>query len=485
MKRIIAIALVLLMIVALVGCGSKKREPITLTLSTEDSFAIMAAAGITLPDESEAAGANSTVKYLSWYDNFHNYEEDEIVQTGYWTFREKYHGEVDYVETTYEDFRDALAQQMLGGTPPDFTPTGISQIFVFPMPCMTGTYQPIDNWIDYDDTLWEGVKEASEYFALGNQHFAIIYDLTFKDVCPYNKRVISEYGFDDPYELYMNDEWTWDEVTEMAMAFSDADDDRYAFDGWYVPMAVAEQSTGHYIICKDEDGKYYSNIDDPVIEKAEDMIYQWVKDDLFYHEGSNYWANRNEAQYGAGVGDGKCLFWICDISGFRLRVEEMERIWGSVGGEEFMFVPLPRHADGDGTYYLSANPTGFMLVKNAQNPEGVCLLAACMRFKTIDPTVISVDEKQLKTIYLWTDEMIDMYKHCNELVYANTRIYNTGAIPDNLRGAYDHLDWDIRRGGAATTWAQLKDKYRDQMDFYCQELNADIDEYIANGIIEG
>ena len=482
MKRIIAIMLVLILVVSLVGCGKgKKRQPITLTLSTEDSEAIMRAAGVVLPDAETAAGANSTVRWLCWYDDFHNYSEDEIVQTGYWTFREKYHSDVEYMETTYEEFRDALAQHMLGGTPPDFTPTGIAQIFVFPMPCINGTYQPIDNWIDYDSKLWEGMKDASEYFALGEQHFAIIYDLTFKDVFPYNRRILSEWGFDDPYDLYMNDEWTWDEVYEMAVAFSDADEDRFAFDGWYVPMAVAEQSTGHYLIEKDENGHYHSNIDDPVIEKAEDMIYNWVKEDLFYREGTNYWANRNDAQYGAGVKDAKCLFWICDISGFRLPVDEMNNIWGDMSGEEFMFVPLPRHTGGDGTYYLSADPKGFMLVKNAQNPEGVCLLAACMRFKTIDPTVISVDEKQLRTTYLWTDEMIDMYKHCNELVEANTRIYNTGAIPQNLRDIYDRLDWNIRRSGASSTWAQLKEQNRDSMEFYCEQLNADIDAYIAGG----
>ncbi len=52
MKRLIALALVLLMVFALVGCGKPKRQIVNVTLSTEDSEAILAAAGITLPDVS-------------------------------------------------------------------------------------------------------------------------------------------------------------------------------------------------------------------------------------------------------------------------------------------------------------------------------------------------------------------------------------------------------------------------------------------------
>ena len=45
-KRILAILLAALMIFALAGCGKEKRQIIKLTLSTEDSEAILAAAGI-------------------------------------------------------------------------------------------------------------------------------------------------------------------------------------------------------------------------------------------------------------------------------------------------------------------------------------------------------------------------------------------------------------------------------------------------------
>lgn len=62
MKRAFAVLLAVLMIVALVGCGKEKREVIKLTLSTEDAEAILAAAGIVLPEAESVSCAGSVVK---------------------------------------------------------------------------------------------------------------------------------------------------------------------------------------------------------------------------------------------------------------------------------------------------------------------------------------------------------------------------------------------------------------------------------------
>lgn len=62
MKRFICTLLALMMIFALVGCKSNKREIVKLTLSTEDSEAILAAAGITLPKAEEVAAAGTVIE---------------------------------------------------------------------------------------------------------------------------------------------------------------------------------------------------------------------------------------------------------------------------------------------------------------------------------------------------------------------------------------------------------------------------------------
>ena len=476
LKRILSMALAAMMVLAVVGCGKEKRQPIKLTLSTEDSEAILRAAGIMLPDAESAPGANTVVKYFSWVDYLQNYSEDEIVNTGYFTFQEKYGGSIEWIETTYEDKSNDLANLLLAGTPPDCTLTGTSNFAVFPMDCIKGQYQPVDQWIDYTDPLWADMADAAEYFTLGGGHFSIVTDLTYKDVVPYNRRVIEEWGFDDPAELYANDEWTWDVFYEMCMEFSDGDENRYALDGYAYAGALVE-STGQQMLQIDENGVFYSNIDSPEIERAQNLIYDLAKNDCKYHEGTSMWALRNNATFGSGVKDGLCLFWICDRDdGFRLPVEEMNNIWGDIEAGELMFAPLPRDPQGDGVYYECSTISAYGMVKDCKNPDGVALLAACNRFKIVDPTVVRIDRKQLEEVYKWNQEMLEMWDTCREIALANQRIDLTGNLPDGLQNTINNLGNGIIRNTTPSTWAQLKEQNQESFNYYIDELNSLISE---------
>ncbi len=483
MKRIIALVLALVTIFAFVGCGRETRQIVNVTLSSQDSEAILAAAGITLPDVEEAAGANSTVKWLSWYDDFHNYSEAEIVNTGFFTFKEKYGGDVEWIEVDYFERFNELANLLLSGNPPDFTPSGTNSTATYPMSCLKGQYQPVDQYIDYDDPLWADIKETADYFVLGGQHYNIVLDIAVANVIPYNRRVIDEWGFDDPAELYLNDEWTWDVFYDMCVEFSDGDENRYALDGYAYAGAIVE-STGQQMLQLDENGQFYSNLDSPEIERAENLIYEIARNDLKYHEGSSMWALRNNATFGAGVKEGLCLFYTIGVSFFTAPVEEVNAIWGDIEAGELMFAPLPRDPQGDGNYYICSTIDGYAIVQGARNPEGVALLASCDRFKIIDPTVISIDRLQLENTYKWTQEMLEMWDTCYDLAAANPRIDLTGDLPTNLNNIIGNLGNGIIRNENPSTWAQLKEQNREAFDYYIEELNSMVADYQEGEIVE-
>ena len=471
MKRFLAIALVLLMIFTLVGCGkNKKRQIIEITLSTEDSEAILAAAGITLPAVEEVLAAGSTVEWFAWYDPFHNYDEAEIVNTGFWTFKEKYGCDITWIETGYFERNDDLANLVLAGTSPDFAPAGYGATATFPLDCIKGMYIPVNDFVNYEDPLWSGIT-MKDYYKLGDNYFAIVTNIDPSNVVAYNRRVLEEWGFDDPAELYYNNEWTWDVFYNMCMDFSDADEDRYALDGYAYNGAFVE-STGQMYLGKDENGVFFSNIDAPEIERAQTLLYDLVKNDCTYHEGTNRWALRGDGTFGSGLKEGLCLFYIIGTSFFTDTVENISAIWGDVTQNELMFAPLPRDDDGDGNYYMASGPVGYMLVSGGENHEGAALLAACERFKIIDPTVVSIDRKQLEEIYLWNEEMLTMWDE-QFIIAARTPVVNySGNLQDQLNSAIAALGDGINRTNEPSTWAQLKEQYSETIDYYVEELNS-------------
>ncbi len=479
-KRYLSVVLVLIMVFGILacGCGKEKREIVKLTLSTEDSEAILAAAGIMLPDVESAAGANSTIKWFCWYDDFHNYSEDEIVNTGYWTFSNKYNGEIVWIETTWAERYNDLAPMVLGGDAPDFYPIASDCNDTFPVYPIKGMFMAVDDYIDYDDPLWAGVKPfVDKYFTLAGKHFAICTENSFESVVPYNRRVIDDWGFDDPAELYANDEWTWDKFYEMCMDFSEPDFDRYALDGWAYSGAIMECAGTTIVALNPETGRFESNIDDPRLERAADLLYNLSKNQCIYPVWNHNNNTRNGTdEEGAGVKDGLCLFYIRGPWAFTGPVEEMAHYWGDIPAGELMFVPMPRDKEGDGKYYMQAIASGYCMIKDCPNPDGVALFASCDRFKKLDPTVIDIDRKQLEDTYFWTQEMLDMYDHCKALAQDSetATVYYGSGLGTDLWITAEQIKCSSRQSNAVS-WAQAKENNIDRLNMYIEELNASIE----------
>lgn len=475
-KRIAALLLALMMIVTLVGCGKKKREPIILTLSTEDAEAILHAAGIMLPAAEEVAAAGSKITYYFYYDDIRNYSEAEMIQTGYWTFREKYGCDVEWSECTWEDRFTKLAALLLSNDNPDFYPAWATD---FPMYSLNDMFQPVDDYVDYDDPLWSDMKYyADKFFSIGKHHMMFVTDVEFNSIVVYNRRVMDEWGFDDPAEMFYNDDWTWDVMLEMAIDFTDPDAGRYAFNGWGTDSTFMT-STGVGIVERDpETGLFYSNIDDPRLERAANVLMEFAKNDCQFPHWTNGWKLNYDAEPG-GMKEGMTLF---GMNGNYIieegSLETNEQIFGDFRGEEVMICPVPRDPNGDGEYYIDSKPKGYCIIKGAPNPEGVALFASCCRFKVVDPTVINFDKRQLMEKGGWTQDMLDMWDAMYAIAHSHNTLVNFGGglgkagDPAGAMTSFNQYDND-------STWAQLKEENKERLEFYIDELNAEIEAFTA------
>lgn len=422
------------------------------------------------------AASGTTVKWFSWWDTFHNYSENEVINTGYWTFSEKYGCEVDYIECTWGTRFDELAALVLSGNSPDFYP---GEANTFPTRPIKGVFQPVDTYIDYDDPLWSGMKDyIYTYFSIKGRPYIIGTDNAFGNVCAYNRRVMNEWGFDDPAQLYANDEWTWDVFTDMCKTFSDPDEDRFALDGWGYCGGLMRSCGETIVRFNTETQRYESNVDSPAIERAASLLYDLSKNQCIYPRWEHGWSLRNGVE-GSGISEGLCLFYIRGDYVFTGTVETIQSIWGNLTEGELMFCPLPRDPEGDGYYYTESSASGYCLVAHAPNPEGVALLAACDRFKVIDPTVISIDRRQKEEIYLWTQEMLEMWDECYRLSTShNVVVTYDASLGDKLSEVVGDMEGVYSLSTNPSTWAQLKESNREKLDYYISDLNTTIDEYI-------
>ena len=263
----------------------------------------------------------------------------------------------------------------------------------------------------------------------------------------------------------------------MCIEFSDVDADRFALDGWTWDSAIMASCGTNIIAYNPATGLFESRIDDPRPQQAADIVYNLCKNECVYPLWQRGWKLRNEVD-GGGMNEGKLLFYIEGSWAFTGPVEEISAVWGDVTQNEIMFVPVPRNDNGDGRYYLEATQTAYCIVAGCDNPEGVALLASCERFKQVDPTVIDIDRKQLKETYLWTDEMLEMYDTCMELVS-----YGDVAIIDYYDGVGKNLDdaaskfQSFARSSNVSSWAQIKENNQDKFNYYLEELNKTLAEF--------
>lgn len=140
-----------------------------------------------------------------------------------------------------------------------------------------------------------------------------------------------------------------------------------------------------------------------------------------------------------------------------------------------MIVPVPRDPNGDGEYYIDSKIKGYNLINGAPHPDAVALLAACDRFKTIDPTVTSFDRRQLQEKKGWTEEMLEMWDTMYEIANShNTLIIFGEGLGERVSPIVDTIINYTRNGNS--TFTQRKEQNTEKLEYYLDELNKMVEE---------
>ena len=471
-KRVLAALLALTMCAGISACGSDAdkdgdNSAKTLDMKEEDKGALNDIANEKLGDGDLA---NTNLKFLSHWDI--NPGAGQIVPPDIQMFRDKYNGTFEYIPTKWEDRYIDLQKLVLGGNSPDFF--SAMDMDAFPKGAIKGLFQPIDPYIDLDSDLWAPAKSTVDSFVFNGEHYVAGVQSYPQYVCVYNKKTIEENGFEDPAELYWKDQWTWSKFTEMCVAFSDRASGKAGIDGdWYTQ--ALNDSCGTPLISL-ENGKIVNNMDNARVKQVQKLMYELEENEVCYDKYNNDSHRRGTESdpRGYGMATHETLFYPIGLWGIEDSPENVAG-FGDVEAGDIMFVPMPR-LDDAGTYYVTARVDGYLLCKDAPNPEGFAAYMNCRMASLTDAQAIS--ENQMREQYKWNDDMIKMRSEVIRLVNEHPLYDFQDAVNEQLSNTMKDSVRDVTLSTNKAMYADWDTVIADQkatVDAIVEDANNNID----------
>ena len=403
---------------------------------------------------------NKTIKWLATWDinpdGTGKNKPTELV-----VFEEKYGGNIQYYQVTWDNRYEKLAEYINSGEGIDFFWAG--DMDAFPKGAVSGIFAPIDNYIDFSSPLWEDVKDINDEMVWAGNHYCAIVQSTGDDVaCVYNRKTMQEAGLSDPAELYANGEWDWNAFQSMLQSFVDVDQQHYGIDGWWFENGLI-RTTGVAAVTI-EDGKLVSNLADPAMERVQNWMFSLYQNGYVAIGGPGYgWEAKPNY-----IGEGKLLFYPVGL----YELYYTPDVWKEKYGDDVFFVPMPKDPQAD-EYYIPIKMEAYSFVSGGHNPEGVAKYLDCYRYCLVNDDIHDITGTMFKDDYGWTDEMVDMRNELTELAEENPVIDVANGVSDDCA---EILNNNLRQTTRGVPWNETYDAIASEVQNSIDKINnGDID----------
>lgn len=468
LKRIAALSAALMLTAGLAGCGSGSKDS-----GKEESYVDQVKVEDTEDVAPIAEGEETELEWLSYFDiNPSKNAKEKRVDLDLF---EKKGGTIHYSPTTSMVKYDQLANRVLSNDPPDLF--WFEQKMTFPCYCVKGMFQPVDDVVDFDSDLWSDMKGLADQFVLNGKHYVAPVSVGPLSVMTYNKDFIEANALDDPYDLYMDGDWTWDTWYGLMEEFvngASGEEQRYGINGWFGPFIF--QSTGQTLIGYDaEKDEFYSNIDNPEFDRASSLLYDVKKNNYYYSDwigSATECFKKNILFYGMGT-------WA---------VSPKE-------GDNWGIVPMPRDPNTD-TCYTTIDISAYMWVKGSTKKDAVRCWYECAKIAATDPQYTDAGkEKFFVTQPAWTEEMYEManvepltdkYVKVVDPGYGiSTILSNDDAATNATKEAViPYMYTSVMKtddDGKQFTWTQLRETYASTIDSELKQFNEEYHKFLQEG----
>lgn len=400
MKKIRALAALVsaAMIMGIAGCAeetpqsqpsSPTENPVTTVATTvdPDEFAAtdIKVKDITSEDYTPDGNAGK-VKYLGYYD----LAGDQKSSQPYLIFNsEKYGGEIEYTNcSSGGEYFTALATKIAADDSPDIV---LYEWLSFPGGMSKGMYEPLDEYFDLDTALWKDMKTTVDDFAFKGKHYYYPHKIRCNFALNYNRRTFEEANLTDPYDLYMQGNWTWDTWRDLMINFCNLDDENIGYASAADVLAAFVSTTGVNFVDVQSDGTISNNLSDPAVTRAMGFIEELYRYGVMFQPSEfNYWlspelwATNSDRVLFIGIEPEWCY------SAATAKIQNPKGTENDIHDtiSDFAFVPFPRDPSAD-KYYHAYDTYGFMVPKGAKNIKGAVDWIYCNRVYETDENVIA------------------------------------------------------------------------------------------------
>lgn len=438
-KRAIACALAATMILGVAGCedapaggNAPVNNPDTIQTTTS------ATSAITSIDPDELAATDAEIKDVSSESFAPDGNSGKIVWLGYYDLltdgssseqykiftSETYGGEIEYVScSSGSAYFDKLGTMIASDTSPDIVRY---EWLSYPMGMGKNMYESVDGLIDIETPLWEDMSDVIEDFVYQGKHYYLPYRISPNFAINYNRKVVIDAGLKDPYDLYMENNWTWDTFRELMIQWCNLSDENIGYCGTGGMSFIA--TTGTPLIDVKADGTISNNAQDANVTRAMEFLSGLYRDGLTYQKelgdwvSPELWATNSDRILFLGMGPE----WT--YSAASGTIQNPSGVENDICGvpSDFAFVPFPRDPSSD-TYSVAYDTFGYMIPKGAKNIKGAVDwiqlnrvyqtdegLAATAREDAINPTPVYYTagkyEGQQKWALVWDERVYDVWQ---------------------------------------------------------------------------
>ncbi|MDE6538704.1 MAG: ABC transporter substrate-binding protein [Ruminococcus sp.] len=275
-------------------------------------------------------------------------------------FEDIYGGKIRYVQTSLKNKYTTLSAMILAGDEVDMFEY---EQGAFPKGVLNQQYQALDPYfrsmgMNYD--IWENMEDIIESLEYKGEHYVIPYSFSNPIVMTYSRKLISDYGLDDPYKLYQNDKWNWDTFMDIAEKYHKKTG-KPAVRGDFGNALI--HSSGYRLIDY-RNGKLVNNINHAPIRYAELFMQEIGRKSLY----STTWSDSYTTE---------TLFFA--NNSWTLGTSNVNN-----PNMDLMVVPVPKDPEVEGNYIL-CDLDAKMLVKNSTKGDAVATYIMCERIVASQP----------------------------------------------------------------------------------------------------